>query len=160
MASKDAFIAVVLDQIPFRLAPGQSRPLAFSLSTSKPNIRKMNLTIAFKTEGSPKLLYQDLVSHNFFQASIFEPHKFTFLHPSGVVSYAILRAPSPNAYRGLSPGQALPVFLIMHGAGVEADSQEVRHMLDPVPDLPGWVLFPTGVTLWGGDDWRAYAPSS
>ena len=46
------------------------------------------------------------------------------------------------------------MLLNFHGAGLEADSDQVRHMLDSVPDLRAWVLFPTGVTPWSGDDWR------
>ena len=40
----------------------------------------------------------------------------------------------------------MPILLNLHGAGLEADSHQVRHMLDSAPDLPSWVLFPTGVT--------------
>ena len=153
IVAQDAFKTVILGETPFRLAPGQSRPLAFRLSMLNPNVRKVTLTIDFKINGYPQLLSQGLISHTFHEYSVYEPHKITYLHPGGIVSYAILRAPSRNAARG-SPEQALPVILNMHGAGLEADSQQVRHMLDPVPDLPGWVLFPTGVTPWSGDDWR------
>lgn len=86
--------------------------------------------------------------------SVHEPHKLTFLHPGGIVSYAILRPPSPEALREVSKSRALPILLNLHGAGLEADSQQVRHMLDTVPDLHAWVLFPTGVTPWSADDWR------
>lgn len=79
------------------------------------------------------------------------------MHPGGIISYAILRAPSMKAIQGLRPDQSLPVLVNLHGAGLEADSQQVRHMLDSAPDLCGWVLFPTGVTSWSGDDWRRYA---
>lgn len=54
----------------------------------------------------------------------------------------------------LPRSRALPILLNLHGAGLEADSQRVRHMLDTVPDLRAWVLFPSGVTPWSADDWR------
>ena len=73
------------------------------------------------------------------------PHRITFIHPGGIVSYAILTAPSENAISG-SPKKRLPILLNLHGAGLEADSHQVRHMLDAVTDLPAWVMFPTGVT--------------
>jgi predicted esterase len=47
-----------------------------------------------------------------------------------------------------------PVLLQFHGAGVEADNDMVAHALDPVPDLCAWVVYPTGVTPWSGDDWH------
>ena len=114
----------------------------------------MSLMITFKMESSHALFHHRLIPHTFSDYSIHTPHKITFLHPGGIVSYAILRAPSPNVSRGLHGDKALPVILNLHGAGLEADSQQVRHMLDSVPDLRGWLLFPTGVTTWSGDDWR------
>ncbi|KAL9099418.1 MAG: hypothetical protein Q9163_005076 [Psora crenata] len=79
-----------------------------------------------------------------------DPHKITFLHPSSTVSYAILRPPSVNAC--VSERTSMPILLILHGAGLDAASWQVRSMLDPLPDLPAWFLFPTGVTPWSGDD--------
>jgi predicted esterase len=49
-----------------------------------------------------------------------------------------------------------PVLLNLHGAGLEADSHQVRHMLDAVPDLCAWVLFPSGLSGWSGDDWHVW----
>lgn len=88
------------------------------------------------------------------------PHKITFLHPSKIVSYAILRAPSQKVVSSVTSSQPLPILFNLHGAGLKSDSYQVRHMLDQVPDLHAWVLFPTGVTSWSGDDWRkpTYAP--
>lgn len=44
----------------------------------------------------------------------------------------------------------------LHGAGLESDSHQVRHMLDAVPELDAWVLFPTGMSPWSGDDWHVW----
>ncbi len=44
----------------------------------------------------------------------------------------------------------------LHGAGLESDSHQVRHMLDAVPELGAWVLFPTGMSPWSGDDWHVW----
>ena len=82
------------------------------------------------------------------------PHKITLLHPGGIVSYAILKAPSKKAISRLPSQKRLPILLNLHGAGLEADSHQVRHMLDSVSDLPSWTVFPSGVTPWSGDDWR------
>lgn len=78
----------------------------------------------------------------------------TFLHPSGVVSYAILTPPSDIGKR--HGPVAFPVLLNLHGAGLEADSHQVRHMLDSVPNLHAWKLFPTGMSPWSGDDWHTW----
>ncbi len=85
--------------------------------------------------------------------SLLEAHKFTFLHPSGIVSYAILRPP-PEGSACRFQRDSYPVLLNLHGAGLEADSEQVRHMLDATPNLCAWLLFPSGVTSWSGDDWR------
>lgn len=72
------------------------------------------------------------------------------------MSYAILRAPSKKALHDTNPGSSLPVVLGLHGAGVETDSDQVRHTFAEAPDLRGWVLFPSGVRSWSGDDWRRW----
>ena len=77
----------------------------------------------------------------------------TFLHPSGIVSYAILRAPKSSSLETAERSK-LPILMNLHGAGLEADSDQVRHMLDSAGDIRAWVIFPTGVTSWSGDDWR------
>ena len=84
------------------------------------------------------------------------PHKFTFLHPSKVVSYAILRVPSQSVNLAAELVKAWPVVVNLHGAGLEADSGQVRHMFDGAPDLRGWLLFPRAMTPWDGDNWRDY----
>lgn len=84
---------------------------------------------------------------------IHRPHKITFVHPGGMASYAMLRPPAKNASCD-SRQTKLPVLLALHGAGLEADSPMVTGALDPVDDLCAWVLFPTGVTPWSGDDWH------
>ncbi len=113
------------------------------------------MTVTYVRKGNPEYLLSGTFSHTFLSKDIHSPHKFTFLHPSGIVSYAIIRAPSKKVCSEADSKTELPVLLNLHGAGLEADSQQVRHMLDGVPDLPSWVLFPTGVTPWSGDDWRA-----
>ena len=90
--------------------------------------------------------------------NVSEPHRITFLHPSGAVSYAILKAPSITAADPTVTSRPLPILLNLHGAGLEADSDQVRHMLDAVSNLSAWVLFPTGMTPWSGDDWRMELP--
>lgn len=112
------------------------------------------MNISFTVEGSSSLLSLTVVSPSSPPRTIEEPHKITFFLPSSTVSYAILRAPSRKVCNELSFTQSLPVLLNFHGAGLEADSDQVRHILDSVPDLRAWVLFPTGVTPWSGDDWR------
>jgi predicted esterase len=46
--------------------------------------------------------------------------------------------------------------LNLHGAGLEADTHQVRHMLDDIPDIKAWVLYPTGMSPWSGDDWHTW----
>lgn len=76
------------------------------------------------------------------------------MHRGGIVSYAILKAPSPRLDSKQNDMERFPVFLNLHGAGLEADSEQIRHSLDALADLDAWILFPTGVTPWSADDWR------
>ena len=50
-------------------------------------------------------------------------------------------------------------MLGLHGAGVETNSEQVRDSFDAASDLQCWLVNPTGMTPWSGDDWRkSFAP--
>lgn len=85
---------------------------------------------------------------------ISEVHKITYLHPAGVVSYAMIRPPSKSDE--YSSSSLIPILVCLHGAGIDADSDPVSHGLDEVADLRAWILIPSGVTSWCGDDWHTW----
>jgi predicted esterase len=131
---------------------GQTRPLSFNITLPSHNVTAVAYNITYKTLNSTSQ-YRLQVSQNVRHISMYQPHKITFLHPGGMVSYAMLRPPAKNAT--CPSGQIkVPVLLALHGAGLEADDSMVTSALDPVSDLCAWVLFPTGVTPWSGDDWH------
>jgi hypothetical protein len=133
------------------ISPGQTRPVAFFIATYPAPEQlqiELHLDISEPT-GLPEVL---LISQPLRRRQIGDPHKVTFLHPGGIVSYAILKPPASNI--SCSDFGALPVLLQLHGAGIEADSDQVVHALDAAPTIRAWTLFPTGVTTWSGDDWR------
>jgi hypothetical protein len=135
------------------IAAGQTRPVAFKISLPTRNVSSIQYVIAYKGVRSNSISILQ-ASQNLTQRSIYEPHKITYLHPGGMASYAMLRPPAKNATCGPGQKSSLPVLLDLHGAGNEADNGVVAHALDPVPDLCAFVMFPTGVTPWSGDDWR------
>ena len=145
----------------FNLRPGQVRPIAFRIEASGSFTPDIELRLFYTLEsslGTEEISSSLTLNGRLEQRSIYEPHKVTFMHPGGVVSYAILRPPSREAQKICSKDSAmpLPVLLQLHGAGLEADDEAVAHSLDPVPDLCAWALFPTGVTPWSGDDWHTW----
>jgi hypothetical protein len=77
----------------------------------------------------------------------------THLHPSGIVSFSLLRAPALNATCVDSSNPA-PGLVMLHGAGVNVDSTMMRNTFDQLQDVCAWVICPSGVTTWSGDDWR------
>jgi predicted esterase len=135
-----------------RISPGQSKPIRFDVSQlggreSYHGI--VHYTIdAQKTEHSTEFEIRPIARVPY------EPVKLTFLHPSGTVSYAVLRPPSKSVLKK-KPGD-LPILLALHGAGLDADSPQVRHSFDRIPDLPAWLLFPTGMSDWSSDDWHTW----
>jgi hypothetical protein len=135
------------------IAAGQTRPVVFNISLPTRNVSSIEYVVTYKTSDSSHLSTLQ-VSQNLTKTSLYKPHKITYLHPGGMASYAMLRPPAKNATCGPGQNSSLPVLLGLHGAGLEADNGMVAHALDPVPDLCAWVLFPTGVTPWSGDDWR------
>ncbi len=134
------------------IVAGQTRPIAFNVSLPTNNASSVDYDITYRTAGSTrqKVLHASQILN---YVDFYTPHKVTFLHPGGMASYAMLRPPAKNA---TCPSRLskLPVLLQLHGAGLEADSSMVTGALDPVSDLCAWVLFPTGVTPWSGDDWH------
>lgn len=147
MSTEENFALELIHPTPIKLIPGQSRPLAFKISKLKAKASALSFRITFILHHSS---FSVSLSYHFSSHNITNPHKFTYLLPSGIVSYSILRAPSVES----SQNQDLPVLLNLHGADLEADSDQVRHMLDSVPNINAWVIFPSGVTPWSGDDWR------
>ncbi|KAL8838025.1 MAG: hypothetical protein Q9170_002306 [Blastenia crenularia] len=141
---------------PFRLAPGQTRPLAFTIGVSDVPRDDVSFFIMYKRGHSPKLFQTPVIKHVCRPKKIEEPQKITYQHTGGIVSYAILRPPSEKIVQHTDPNSSLPIVLNLHGAGVETDSDEVRQAFDEAPDLRGWLLFPSGVTLWCGDDWHRW----
>lgn len=142
------------EKCPFRVAPGQTRPLVFQISMPSSTSFGLSLKIFYSVKPSSRLLSSPVTTYRFPCRTVQEPHKFTFLLPNGVLSYAMLRPPSPKVRNEISSSEALPVLLCLHGAGLDADNPGVSHMLDLVPDLRAWVLFPTGGSPWSSDDWR------
>lgn len=141
--------------LPCQLAPGQTRPLAFDLAVSNPPLTEISVSITYKLKDSCDEFRTPAIRQFFTPFKIDEPQKITYLHPGGVVSYAILRPPK-RVLHDVDPTSNLPVVLGLHGAGVDGDSDEVRHTFDEATNLRGWVLLPSGVTPWSGDDWHRW----
>lgn len=136
------------------LAPGQTRPLVFRMTFQGPLPPCVSIVITYAFAEHPEQLFEALIRHTFVVARLYEAHKFTFLHPGGIVSYALLKPPSRKVCTRENSIKTLPILLVLHGAGVEADNNQVRQQLDSFQDLAAWVLCPTGVTPWSSDDWR------
>jgi predicted esterase len=119
------------------------------------SIPDKEVTLSYRNFGEEKIEKRLKFTIKLQNRSIYEPHRVTHLHPGDIVSYAMLRAPAKNATcEGSDRTTSAPILLQFHGAGVDADNSMVAHALDPVPELCAWVLFPSGVTSWSGDDWH------
>lgn len=135
-----------------KLAPGQSRPVNFCVDNIQPSERDTTLLIHCSTsQKKPRVLEKSIA---IVHVGRHDPQKFTFLHPSGAVSYAIIRPPSKKVIENAKT--TLPVLVALHGAGLEADSDMVRNSFSADPDLSGWLLLPHGMSSWSGDDWHIW----
>lgn len=139
---------------PLQIAAQQTRPLVFNISLLTGHEPRFSVEVTYQTaDGSLRALYFDI---NLEQRQLSDPLRITYLHPAGIVSYAVLRAPPLKSCDISIPA---PVILVLHGAGLEADSAQARDMLDGAYGTCAWMLFPSGVTSWSGDDWRESMPS-
>ena len=138
---------------PVTLAAFQTRPVAFRIDNLPERHMRFSYKITYKLQGESDVRRTKPHNVDIRGRSLDETQKLTFLHPSGIVSYTIIRPPVSHKCR-VGNEQKLPVLLGLHGAGLEADSDLVRHMLDGAYGIRAWMIFPTGVTPWSGDDWR------
>lgn len=147
LAITDEQSAIVLEQS-VMVAPGQSRSLRMRIDSLRNLAKSIKLVFdyAFPDASSHTVMCEAQLRH----ASRSSLQKLTFLHPSGAVSYATLRPPPETVDR------EVPILLNLHGAGVDADGNLARHMFDDALDLPAWILTPTGMTSWSGDDWHTW----
>lgn len=134
------------------IVAGQTRPVAFNITLPSHNASSIayNITYKFVNSNSHSSLE---VNQQLKHVSLYTPHKITFMDRGGIVSYSMLRPPAKNATCHHKQTK-LPVLLVLHGAGLEADNPMVTGALDSVSDLCAWTVFPTGVTPWSGDDWH------
>jgi predicted esterase len=120
-------------------------------------LTEIDFVVNFHHRGDPANVKYLELKLQLLHKSRYDPHKVAHLHPGGIVSYAILRPPSQKAAcHSHEASFKAPIMVQLHGAGLEADNPLVAHALDPLPDLCGWVLFPTGVTPWSADDWHTW----
>ncbi|EQL33940.1 hypothetical protein, variant [Blastomyces dermatitidis ATCC 26199] len=150
---------VVLIDSPITLAPHQSRPIGLKIDFDDQAPSNFSFQLVYTIESAGKQRKTNPVTATAVPRKISDPQKYTFLHPSGIVSYAILRPPlnaSCNSAAASGDEHRLPILVDLHGAGLEAGNEQVRHMLDDAYGVCSWILFPTGVTPWSGDDWHTW----
>lgn len=155
-ANDTSYFVWLLQPDEFLVVAGQTRPVAVAISCKTNCSPYLGIDVEYGIVGQSRSQASVLhLDHHFAQREMYEPLKVTFYHPAGMVSYAILKPPPSNISCPLDMEGSLPVFLQLHGAGVEADNEIVRHALDSV-DLCAWSVFPTGSTPWSGDDWHVW----
>lgn len=132
--------------------PGQTRPFAFEAKAKSSHVSILSLSVSYTLGDSPHVHTADFET-SIPSLQINQPVKSTFLTQSRTVAYCIIVAPVEDLPASLGT-KTLPVLLSLHGAGVTAESPQVRHQLDSVLPLPAWTVIPEGGTPWCGDDWR------
>ncbi|KAI5297167.1 hypothetical protein KEM56_005035, partial [Ascosphaera pollenicola] len=155
---EDLDLNLSLLEAPLVFAPRQSRPVAFAFGTfATSTISEFIIALEYRVvnSSSDAVVLTNPTKIHLVSKPATDAHRFTFTHPSGIVSYAILRAPSDPTCSPSSSSH-LPVLLGLHGAGLDADTQTARHMLDATHAACAWLLLPTGGTSWSGDDWHTW----
>ncbi|EXJ60959.1 hypothetical protein A1O7_05112 [Cladophialophora yegresii CBS 114405] len=146
--SKEEIVGVMDEET--TLAPGQSRPLRMTFDVARKLDNFLFFTMKYSQDDSE--LHQLTFTVGLTHTNASSLQKITFLHPSGVVSYATLKPPSVS----YASSHEVAVLLNLHGAGVEAGGPLARHMFDGAPHLPAWILSPTGMSPWSSDDWHTW----
>ena len=137
-----------MQDLPVTLAPGQTRPLILHLHFRGNSRERIIVNIKYQRLNDGSLQQTHALAVDLQDRKVNDPHQFTFLHPSGIVSYAILRAPTRKILVNDMPMPSIPVTLLLHGAGVVASIGQAREILDQCGELDAWTIFPSGVTTW------------
>lgn len=153
---REVCVFELLSKERIKIAPGQSRPVAFEVGCIPSYNRRINMLFKYRIGHGPYIRSWHFSTWPRVWEGWDEPHRMTFLSSTGVVSYAILRPPPRSLECGRDKNITLPVLLALHGAGLDAAGDMVRHSLDDLSDLCAWELFPTGSTPWSGDDWHIW----
>jgi hypothetical protein len=142
---------------PLDLLGYQARPLVFRIYLGDSSQKELSAEILYKIlRGNDEIFQTYPLRLRLTEKSVSQAQKLTYYY-AGIVSYAILRPPPATCASAIPEGDdALPVIVGLHGAGVKADSVQVREMLDAAYGTCAWVLSPSGVTPWSGDDWREF----
>ncbi|KAL2817217.1 hypothetical protein BDW59DRAFT_166031 [Aspergillus cavernicola] len=141
---------------PLHVAPYQTRPVAFRFAAGVASRVEFPIDVHYTTFQGRTLETRSF-RVKFVDRSLSQPQRLTYLHPASIVSYAILRPPpSASACVSNQSDASLPVIIGLHGAGLDADSVQVREMMDAAYGICAWILFPSGVTSWSGDDWHTW----
>ena len=152
-------LSVTDEDVQFSIHAGQTRPLPCRLDCEGRAANKP-VSVIYKIyyifTDPPRRHGFVATRYKFGRTGIANPHRITFLHPSGCVSYAIVRPPSLKSHGKDPRPERLPVMLCLHGAGLDVNDPEARSMLDLASKLPAWTLLPSGLTPWSGDDWHTW----
>ncbi|KAF3921457.1 hypothetical protein ABW21_db0205575 [Orbilia brochopaga] len=149
-AKSDIDIAILELVKPVTIAPSQTRPVRLKLSIKGP-LEFLDGCLIFRPNGAEDIVKKFQIPLKSL-AEPYAPHKYTYAHPASVVSYGVIRPPSLRS--DCAKFESLPVLLSLHGAGVDTNSAMSRNSFDALPDLCAWLIIPSGVTPWSGDDWR------
>ncbi|KAL4915571.1 hypothetical protein BDW62DRAFT_121413 [Aspergillus aurantiobrunneus] len=153
--SLDSTKVGVVMEVPLRLAPYQTRPLVFQFTAGNLLSVELSVNIRYKILREETTWLQSF-RVIFTSKSLSQTQRFTYMHPSGIVSYGILRPPPLDSCLSNQSETSLPIIIGLHGAGLEADSMQVRGMLNAAYGICAWMMFPSGVTSWSGDDWHTW----
>ncbi|KAK6528694.1 hypothetical protein TWF694_003937 [Orbilia ellipsospora] len=152
--SKNGYVDLQLET-KLSISPGQTRPIKMRFDTKR-SLQSFEATLSYSLNRNAKFESLFTIPLNTIEGT-HKPHKYTYIHPSGIVSYGVLRPPSLGSHcKRLGH---LPILVSLHGAGVEASSDFSKRTFDDRPDLCAWLLIPSGVTTWAGDDWHIWGMS-
>ncbi|EPS43033.1 hypothetical protein H072_2982 [Dactylellina haptotyla CBS 200.50] len=134
------------------IAPQHARPVKLSFGLNR-SLGGFDIVLKFRYQSGLESTLKFTVVLRCLDG-VYDTHKYTYVHPSGTVSYAILRPPSAES--GCENSETLPILLSLHGAGVDADSEFSRNTFDGQPNLCAWLVIPSGGLAFWSDDWHAW----
>ena len=91
--AKPGIIVKLDSEVGITVKAGQTRPIVFTVAGTNISVSTFAIEMSYMV-NNVRMVYH--LKHDLVHKSLTEVNKFTFCHPTGTISYVMVRAPDPR----------------------------------------------------------------